>query len=121
MPGSHARRRDGRKRTVMLAVASAVVAVGTATGMLSALGEERGGAAGGPAVGQDRPVVTYARTPAPPAPAPSASATPSVRPAPSPRLTTASLEGVRDRGLDPADDRRDDGLDALPHPGDDRA
>ncbi|MFG2967472.1 glycoside hydrolase family 6 protein [Streptomyces sp. NPDC048288] len=76
----------------MLAVASAVVAVGTATGMLSALGEERGGAAGGSAVGQDRPAVTYATTSAPPAPAPSASATPSVRPAPSasPRRTTAS-------------------------------
>ena len=71
----------------MLAVASAVVAVGTATGMLSALGEEHGG---GAALGEDRPGVTHARTSAPAAPSPSGSTTPPVRTSPSasPRRST---------------------------------
>ncbi|MEU9449563.1 glycoside hydrolase family 6 protein [Streptomyces sp. NPDC048277] len=79
----------------MLAVASVVAAVGTVTGMLSALGEEGGGGAAGKA----RPVVTYGATSTPRVLAPSGSVTPARSRAPSPARTAVSpaptLDGQR--------------------------
>ncbi|MEU3660735.1 glycoside hydrolase family 6 protein [Streptomyces sp. NPDC032940] len=77
----------------MVAAASVVVAVGTATGMLSALGgDERGGDAARPQVTRSPRLDSLPHTPSPSAPAsPSASASPSpskkASPSPSPRKT----------------------------------
>ncbi|MER7839510.1 glycoside hydrolase family 6 protein [Streptomyces sp. NPDC096040] len=85
----------------MLAVASVVAAVGTATGMLSALGEESGGGArpavarttavGSTAVGSTA-VRTTASLPRKKTPSrsPSASAAPAPKPSPTPRRATAT-------------------------------